>query len=398
MEDLYNSFYRQLRGINQKFVRYLYPLIDWNSRLIAITGARGTGKSTLILQHIRKTFGLAPSSVMYLSLDHIYFSEHRLYDFGTEFVKQGGKYLFLDEVHKYLNWSQEIKNLYDNYPELHIVFTGSSMLEIYKGNADLSRRVIHYFLAGMSFREYLIFENIFETKSVSLEYLLKNHLAISQQINAVLKPLPHFQNYLRQGYYPYYKESKNLYATKLLNTLNVVLETDLPAIEKIELYSILKIKRLLIILSQLVPFTPNITELSAQLDVSRNSLLNYLSYLEKSQITNLLFQNTKGMSGLSKPQKIYLNNTNLSYALGGSSIDIGSFRETFFFNQLRVVADVTYSPQTDFTINKSHHFEIGGKNKGSEQLTGLPNAYLALDNIESGFGNKIPLWMFGFLY
>ena len=398
MEDFFDSFYKQLRTVNRKFVRYLYPLIDWNNRLIAITGARGTGKSTLLLQHIRNTFGVAPTNVIYLSLDHIYFSEHRLYDFAVDFVNKGGEYLFLDEVHKYPNWSQEIKNLYDSYPELNIVFTGSSILEVYKGNADLSRRVILYSLAGMSFREYLAFEGLFITELFTLEDLLNNHLKLSQQINTELKPLLHFQNYLKRGYYPFYKENNNLYHSKLLNTLNVVLETDLPSVEKIETPSILKIKRLLFILSGLVPFTPNITELSAQLDISRNSLLNYLSYLEKSKIISMLYPDTKGIRGLSKPQKIYLNNTNLSYALGSGNPDIGNLRETFFFNQLQVIAEVTSSQKTDFTVNGCYNFEVGGKNKGHEQIMGLPNSYLALDNIESGFANKIPLWLFGFLY
>ncbi len=398
MESLFTAFHQQLRLTDSTFTRYLHSEIDWKNRLIAITGPRGAGKSTLILQHIKKTFGNSPKNVLYASLDHIYFTTHRLFELGMEFEKQGGEYFFLDEVHKYADWSKEIKNLYDSFPNLKIVFTGSSMLEVYKGNADLSRRAIHYLLHGMSFREFLILEKKLDLPAVSLEYLLSNHIEISQEINERIKPLPLFEDYLKFGYYPYYKENKNLYQIKLLNVINVILEMDLPAVEKIELHSIRNIRKLLSIMAQMVPFTPNITDLSAKIGTSRNSLLSYLSILEKAQLLNLLSQDVSGLRGLSKPEKIYLHNTNLIHALDESKPDTGNLRETFFFNQLKVVASVMSSPKTDFCINNTFQFEIGGKNKGHEQITGLDKSYLALDNIESGFGNKIPLWLFGFLY
>jgi predicted AAA+ superfamily ATPase len=228
--------------------------------------------------------------------------------------------------------------------------------------------------------------------------ILSDHAYLATRVNKVIKPIPLFQSYLKRGYYPYYKEEKQFYHAKLLNTLNTILETDLPAVEKIESYSIQKIKKLLLIIAGKVPFTPNITELSNQIGVSRNSLLNYLTFLEKAQLINLLNQGVSGLSLLAKPEKIYLNNTNLVYALEENKPDIGNIRETFFFNQLKAVATVTSSKKTDFTVNNQYSFEIGGKNKGHEQVIGLKGAYLALDNVEYGFGSKIPLWLFGFLY
>jgi len=315
MVNLYKTSYQLLGRTDVSFVRYLYPTIRWKNRLIGITGARGTGKTTLLLQHVKKNFGNAPKDALYVSLDNIWFSRNRLFDLANDFDKMGGKYLFLDEVHKYDNWSQEIKNIYDSLPDLKVVFTGSSMLEIYKGNADLSRRAIHYTLNGLSFREFLLFEKGIEFPVIELKDLLDNHLTLASQVNEKIKPLPLFQQYLREGFYPYYKEDNELYGDKLLHTVNVILETDLPSVENIEIHTINKIKQLLFIIAQRVPFSPNIKELASMLVVSRKSLLNYLTYLEKAQLLNLLQQDVSGLRTLAKPEKIYLNNTNLAYAL-----------------------------------------------------------------------------------
>jgi predicted AAA+ superfamily ATPase len=398
MEELFDFFYRQLKKTDMSFQRYLSDEIEWNSRLSAITGARGTGKTTMIFQHIKQTFGSFPKEALYVSLDNIWFSGNRLFDLANDFDKQGGKFLFIDEVHKYENWSQEIKNIYDTFPDFKVVFTGSSMLEIYKGNADLSRRAVHYTLNGMSFREYLKLEQGVDFRKYTVEEIVKNHIEIAGTINEKIKPIPLFNSYLKQGYYPYYKEDKRFYLSKVANTINLVLENDLPAVEAIEMFSIRKIKKLLWIISKSVPFTPKITELSAEVGVSRNSLLNFLSILERGGIVNLLQSATKGLSLLAKPEKIYLNNPNLIYAFESNKPDVGNLRETFFFNQLKAIGEVTSSIHTDFTIDGKYLFEVGGKNKGHEQIAGLNNAYLALDNVEYGFGNKIPLWLFGFLY
>ena len=398
MENLYKAFYQLLARTDTTFVRYLYSKIRWKNRLIAITGARGTGKTTMILQYIKKNFGKEPKDVLYVSLDNIWFSGNRLFDLANNFEKMGGKFLFIDEVHKYANWSQEIKNIYDSLPDLQVVFTGSSMLEIYKGNADLSRRAIQYTLYGLSFREFLLFEKGIEFPTLTLEDLLHNHLSLATQVNEKVKPIPLFLQYLKQGYYPYYKEDDELYLEKLLRTINVVLDTDLPSVENIEIHTIKKIKQLLLIIAQRVPFSPNIKELASMLEVSRKSLLNYLTFLEKAQLLCLLQQDVSGLRILTKPEKVYLNNTNLAYALETEKPDIGNLRETFFFNQLKAIGNVTSANKADFTVNNKYVFEVGGQSKGHEQIVGLENGYLALDNLEYGFGNRIPLWEFGMLY
>ena len=398
MEELFDFFYRELRKTDLSFQRYLMDDIDWEGRLSAITGARGTGKTTMIFQHIKRTFGNSPKEVLYVSADNIWFSGNRLFDLANDFEKQGGKYLFIDEVHKYENWSQEIKNIYDSFSDLKVVITGSSMLQIHKGNADLSRRAAHYVLHGMSFREFLKFDQNIDIVKYTLEDILLNHIEIAGSIIEKVRPLPMFNVYLKQGYYPYYKSDKRFYLSKLANTVNLILEMDLPSIEPIELYSIRKIKKLLWIISQSVPFTPNITELANNLNVSRNSLLNYLTILERGGLVCLLKSNTKGINSLAKPEKIYLNNPNHIYAFDANKLNTGNLMETFFMNQLQAVSEVTSANTADFTVDNRYIFEIGGKNKGHEQIIGLNNAFMALDNLEYGFGNKIPLWLFGMLY
>lgn len=398
MEELFDIFYRELRKADLSFQRYLMNDIDWEGRLLAITGARGTGKTTLILQHIRHTFGDSPKEALYVSADNIWFSGNRLFDLAGDFEKLGGRYLFIDEIHKYENWSREIKNIYDSFSGLKVVITGSSMLEIYKGNADLSRRAVHYVLQGLSFREFLNYDQGFDFEKFTLGEILQNHIEIAGSFNDKMRPLPLFNAYLKQGYYPYYKSDKRFYLSKLANTVNLILEVDLPAIKAIEMHSVRKIKKLLWIISQSVPFTPNITDLANNLGVSRNSLLSYLAILEQGGLVNLLQSRTKNINSLAKPEKIYLNNTNQIYAFAADKPDIGNLRETFFFNQLKTIGELTSSNRGDFIFDDKYIFEIGGKNKGHEQITGLKNAYLALDNLEYGFGNKIPLWLFGMLY
>ncbi|GHT39347.1 ATPase AAA [Bacteroidia bacterium] len=400
MKQLFSTFYRRLEQTNDDFERYLVHEINWSNRLIAIVGARGSGKTTLLLQHIKKEYGTQPEDVLYVSLDNIWFSNNRLYDLANEFMLNGGKILFLDEVHKYPDWSREIKNIYDDFPELKVVFTGSSMLEIFRSDADLSRRVRRYTLQGMSFREYLIYEGLLDKsqRAYTLDEVLHNHIALSRTVCYEIKPLPAFKKYLQYGYYPYYKEDLEGYYERVMQTFNTIIETDLPSVEKIDISSINRIKKLFFILSSLVPFTPNISQLSQQTGVTRVSLLNYLYYLEKANAILLLNKEASGMRQMVKPDKIYLQNTNYAYALSPDNVDIGTMRETFFFNQLQVKHQVTYTQATDFKIDNNYHFEIGGRNKGREQIQGLPNAFLALDDIETGFKNDVPLWLFGFLY
>jgi len=400
MKQLFSAFYRKLEDTDMHFERYLKNQIDWKNRLIAVTGARGTGKTTLLLQHIREQHGNNPENILFVSLDNIYFSNNNLYSLAEDFCANGGKELYLDEVHKYPAWSQEIKNIYDDFPKLKIVFTGSSMLQIFSADADLSRRVRHFQLFGMSFREYLIFEGLLKKSqpAYSLETILKNHVSIAQELTKKITPLPAFRKYLQYGYYPYYKEDVAGYGERVLQTFNTVMESDLPNVESIDFYSINRIKKLFYILSEMVPFTPNISQLSQMVDVTRVSLMNYLQLLEKAHCVLTLKQKATGIRQMVKPEKIYLQNTNYNYALAADNPETGNLRETFFFNQLQQNHKVTFSENTDFCINGKYNFEIGGKNKTSAQIKNLNNAYLALDGIPTGFRHEIPLWLFGFLY
>lgn len=398
MKQLFATFYQLKERTSLGFIRYLYHEIRWENRLIAITGARGTGKTTLMLQYIKEHYSGYGSDVLYVSLDNIWFMTHSLFELADEFQKMGGKALFLDEVHKYPTWSREIKNIYDSYPDMKIVFTGSSLLEIHKGEADLSRRAITYHLQGLSFREFIQFEYGCEMEAFSLLDVLTKHTEIAMSAGKMVKPLVAFKEYLEFGYFPFYKEDKILYHERLLATLNTILDVDLPATERIDYYSIGKIKKLFAVLAQLVPYIPNISVLSKELEVSRISLLNYLSYLQKARALLLLDKEAFGIKQLAKPEKIYLGNTNYAYAVGGEKTDIGNVRETFFFNQALVRHTVTYSSKIDFTLDEIYNFEIGGKNKTKKQLEGVENGYLALDNIEVGFSNEIPLWLFGLMY
>ena len=400
MKQLFLAFYRKLEETDLRFERYLKSKIDWNNRLTAITGARGTGKTTILLQHIKEHYGNHPQEVLYVSLDNIYFSTNNLYSLADDFYALGGKELYLDEVHKYSTWAQEIKNIYDDFPKLKVVFTGSSMLQIFKADADLSRRVRHFQLFGMSFREFLIFEGLLEKsqRPFALEDILANHVFIAQELIREITPLPAFQKYLQYGYYPYYKEDIDGYGERVLQTFNTIMESDLPNVENIDFYSINRIKKLFYILSEMVPFSPNISQLSQMVDVTRQSLINYLQLLEKAHTILLLKQKATGIRKMVKPEKIYLQNTNYSYALSEENPETGCLRETFFFNQLKQNHQVTYTKETDFCIDNKYFFEVGGKNKNTKQVKDLKNAYLALDGITTGYRNEIPLWLFGFLY
>lgn len=400
MKQLFSAFYRKLEDTDMSFERYLKNQINWKNRLIAITGARGTGKTTLLLQHIKEQHGTNPENVLFVSLDNIYFTSNKLYSLADDFYSLGGQELYLDEVHKYPTWAQEIKNIYDDFPKLKIVFTGSSMLQIFKADGDLSRRVRHYQLFGLSFREFLIYERILKNtqQSFSLEDILENHVSIAQKLNKEVTILPAFQKYLKYGYYPYYQEDIAGYGERVLHTFNTVIESDLPNVESIDFYSINRIKKLFYILSEMVPFTPNISQLSQMVDVTRVSLMNYLQLLEKSHSVLLLKQKATGMRQMVKPEKIYLQNTNYSYALSAENPEIGNLRETFFFNQLQQKHKVTYTEHTDFCIDGKYYFEIGGKNKSTKQIKKIKNSFLALDAITVGFRGEIPLWLFGFLY
>jgi len=397
MEFLIIKSDRLVQDTNINFIRYLYRNIEWNNRLIGIVGAKGTGKTTLLLQHIKQNFA-EKSKALYVSLDDIWFSTHTLSELAEQFYLLGGTHLFLDEVHKYKNWDIEIKNIYDSYRSLNIVFTGSSMLEIFEASVDFSRRTIVYELRGLSFREFLQYEYNLSFKSYSLQEIIDNHRNIVFEIIDKIKIIPAFRAYLEYGYYPYYKESLSTYPFRIEQAINKTLKEDIPAIEDIEYATILKIKKMLGIIGELVPFTPNISQLSGSIEINRNALVKYLYLLDKAGILMCINEAAPLLETLSKPQKIYLDNTNIIHSLSFENKNIGNERETFFANQLRAKHKVTAAKNGDFTIDEKIIFEIGGKNKGNSQIKGIANAYIAADNIENGFANKIPLWLFGFLY
>lgn len=397
MDSLFQTYSRLLNKVDSKRKRYLYPHINWSNRLIGITGSRGAGKTTMLLQHIRENFP-DTSKALYVSLDNIWFTQQSLLDLASHFHAYGGTHLFLDEVHRYPNWSVEIKNLYDSYPDLHLIFTGSSVLEIYKSNADLSRRAITYHLHGLSFREFLLFEDKLELPPFSLRDILEKHQTIAGNITSKLKILPEFEKFLEYGYYPFYKEDVKSYPMRLLQIVNTILENDLPAVEKVEYPSIQKIKKMLMILSSLVPFSPNITKLSGEIEANRASTMKYLGYLEKAGLIRSYLSDQKGMSLMNKPNKIYLDNTNLLYALAVSNVNVGNIRETFFASQMSVDHHLNTSSQGDFLVDGDFLFEIGGAGKSFDQIRNIKNAFVAVDGMETGYGNKIPLWLFGMLY
>jgi predicted AAA+ superfamily ATPase len=398
MEDLFEKYQQKLRLTQIDFVRSVMEEINWDARLIGIKGARGIGKTTLLLQYIKLKLSDSLAETLYVSLDTLWFNTHSIVDLAADFVKKGGKYLFLDEVHKYAGWAQEIKNIYDDEPNLKIVFTGSSLLEILNARADLSRRAIVYHMQGFSFREYIGLETGIIFKQLSLNQLLENHLKEASLINEKIKPFQYFDQYLKQGYYPFYKEQPELYQTRLGEVINMILEIELPLLRGVELSYIRKIKQLLLIISESVPFTPNVSKLSEKIGINRATLLSYLHYIDEIGLTRNLFKDAHGISRLQKPSKIYLENTNLIFTLSNENANVGNIRETFFANQLAYHHQLSYTENGDFLVNEKYVFEIGGKNKIIKQLGDLPNAFVAADDIEYGFKNKIPLWLFGFLY
>lgn len=396
MEDLILEFQSRITRVSLDIQRYLVRQIDLNNRLIAVKGARGAGKTTLLLQLAKLHMPLP--STLYVSLDHIYFFENKLYDLAKQFSQFGGTHLLLDEVHKYPHWSREIKLIYDNFPDLNVIFTSSSMLEIYKAESDLSRRAVSYNLKELSFREFIIFETKEILPAYSFPEILENHNTIATELQNKIKPLPLFEKYLKTGTYPYYKENEALYIQKLQNTINLIIEIDINAVEELQYDTLVKLKKLLIAIASSAPFTPNITKLSERIGVSRNMLVKSIKILVRAGLVNELYKDTSGMGVLTKPEKLYLNNSNLMYALAARNTKIGNVRETFFVNQFKTLHEINLSEKADFVIDKTYTFEIGGKSKTKRQIAGLENAYVAKDNIEIGFGNIIPIWLFGFMF
>ena len=398
MERLIEIFRKKIASTETAFVRSLESQINWNARLVCIRGSRGTGKTTLILQHIKKTFAGSLEKVLYVSLDNLYFSDNLLLDFVDGFVKRGGTHLFLDEVHKYPDWSRAVKNIYDDYPELHVVFTGSSLLEILNARSDLSRRALVYNLQGLSFREYLNLNARTDFPVLSLEEILQNNENLSAQIVSKIKPFEYFSDYLKHGYYPYFLEGIDDYYIRLNETVNLILEIELPQLRKLDVAYIVKIKKLLAVIGKSAPFIPNATEIASSIQISRQTLLQYFEYLEESKLIYQVFKQSRGLGALEKPDKIFLENTNLMYMFDDVQTDVGNVRETFAFNQLSHAHEVLFSEQSDFFVDKKYTFEVGGKNKKRKQIKDVSDSYILADNIEYGTERRIPIWLLGFLY
>ena len=397
MTSLFEKYTRLINRTPTNFTRSLMNTIQWDARLIGIKGARGVGKTTLLLQYIKKNLPI-DQSTLYVSLDNIWFAKNTVSSLADQFVKQGGTYLFLDEVHKYPNWSQELKNIYDDYPELKIVFTASSLLEILNARADLSRRAVVYTMQGLSYREYLNLKLDLNLPTCTLHEILENHVAIASELTKKIKPLQHFNAYLHHGYYPFFQEVPDLYFHRIEEVLNLILEIELPLLRRVEVAYVAKLKKLLQIISESVPFMPNVSKLSERIGVNRNTFVSYLYFLEEAHITRNLYKDAKGITQLQKPAKIFLENTNLQYTLSPNRADIGNIRETFFINQVSAHHTVEYSKESDFLVDHTFIFEVGGRSKNHTQIKTLKNSYLVLDSIEYGMETKIPLWLFGFIY
>ena len=377
-----------LRQTPKEFVRYMADRIDWDSHLVGIVGPRGVGKSTMLLQRLKahrdKGFWL------YVSADHTYFSNHSLVDLADDFVKEGGTHLYIDEAHKYSNWSRELKQVYDVHPDLHVVFTGSSVLDITKGEADLSRRALMYAMQGLSFREYLELFHGVKTKTYNLDEIMAHEIELP-----VAHPLPLFRDYLSFGYYPFAKESG--FAIRMEQIISQTIDSDIPQYADMLASTARKLKQMLAVVAELAPYKPNADSLAAELHVSKNNVPEYLTYLEKAGMIGLLRDDTSGLRGLGKVEKVYVDNPSLMTILANGRPEVGNLRETFFYNQMRVMYKVLASRDSDFVVG-DYTIEIGGRKKGKKQIQDIPKGIVVKDDIEFGHGIIIPLWHFGLTY
>ncbi len=396
MEQLLEKSATLVQRVSTEKKRYLFNEINWNNRLIGIKGARGTGKTTLLLQKL-KELQLLPTQGTYWSLDDFYFTTHSLVETAEAFFKKGGQYLFLDEVHKYKNWSIHIKNLYDFYPDLKIVFTGSSIIDISREEGDLSRRMLMYKLPGLSYREYLAFNDLYNFESITLEDILSKDRKWATLFPSGFRPLEHFQNYLQYGYYPFSMEDKEGYATRLQQLVRLIVEYDMAELKGFDIRNAKKMLQLLNVVAANVPFQPNITNIATKSDIHRNSVVTYLHFLEQAQLIKLLYASGISLATLQKPEKVYLDNPNLAFAFTTSNPNTGNLRETYFISQVSVRHKMAYPKQGDFLVDDGYTFEVGGKDKTSKQIDSVKNGFVVADNLEFPI-TKLPLWLFGFLY
>ena len=397
MNTLIEKSELSISSMQYPYQRSVKGAINWEWRMNGIIGARGTGKTTLMLQKL-KLLREAGHQVLYVRLDDFYFTDHRVYDLADLFRINGGEYLYLDEVHKYRGWARELKNIYDSMPGLKILFSGSSIIELTEQDADLSRRALLYELPGLSFREYLRLSDIIDMSAFGLEDLIVNSRDLSLEIAKKLPIIKHFNNYIESGYYPYFLEENRDYTATLEQVIKTVLETDLRQIENFDVVQLKKMLLLLKIISSSSPFKPNISAISSKAGLHRHTVLHYLHYLEKAKLIKTLNYPDKYISRLQKPDKIFLDNPNLFFVLNPDRVDKGSLRETFALSQLSVNHEVHLHEKADMMVDGKYIFEIGGKNKESNQIKGLENSFLLLDEIETAYHKRIPLWLMGFQY
>ncbi len=395
IDYLYQISNRKISGVSLDYKRPIYRKINWDNRLIGIKGPKGVGKSTLLLQHIKESFP-DRSKVLYVSLDNIWFTTNDLTDLVEYHYTHGGTHIFLDEVHRYRWWPKVIKNLYDDYPDLHIAYTGSSILKVKTADADLSRRLRSYDMNGLSFREYLAFEGVLDYRTLELEEILADHISVASDIAAGLKILPYFEKYLETGYYPFYKEDGDGYLSRVQEVVSQTIDLDIPAIEDVEYHTLQKLKKLMVILANQVPFIPKMNEFYQEMQTSREQGLKLLNILEDAKLITMLKTSAKALKHISAPNKLYLDNTNMMYALCPNA-QAGTVRETFFMNQLSHSHTVSLPVKGDFKVDEKYLFEVGGRKKSFDQIKDETDSFLAIDSIEIGHGNKIPLWLFGFL-
>jgi predicted AAA+ superfamily ATPase len=397
MNKLIAKYKEKIARLSLTTTRRYIEYIDWSDRLIGIRGSRGVGKTTLILHYLKRKYKTSDKA-LYVSLDDIYFTENKLYYLAERFYKSGGETLVLDEVHKYPNWAIEVKNIYDDFFDLQVIFSGSSLLQLQKSKADLSRRAVIYNMPGLSFREFLNFELKEDFKSYSLDEIINNHVEICSEIISRVKPLEFFSKYLNYGYFPFYLENKKTYHLRLNETILTVLEVDLPQVTNINVANIRSMKKLLSIISSAVPFKPNLTSLSQRSDISINTLKAYLQYLRQAELIIMLPKKGKSLNSMSKAEKVFLHNSNMMYTLADENANIGNIRETFFANQFSHFHEITAPEYGDFLIDDKYTFEIGGKSKSRKQIIDIENAFVVKDDIEIGYKNDLPLWLFGFMY
>lgn len=398
MESLFRKHKMLISQVSTRLVRETMNTIDWEKPLVAIRGSRGVGKTTLIRQYIKQKYGSNPGKALYCVLDSMYFTNHTLLDLADHFHLMGGKHLFLDEVHRYPTWSREIKEITDLYPDMKITFTGSSLIQILNADADLSRRVLSYSMQGLSFREYLQFYKDIRFPIASLSEILTRHDDICNEVNRLCHPQPLFEEYLKVGYFPFYDGNEEQYYSRIENVIDFVVELELTQFCGVEPANTRKVKALIQYLADSVPFELNIAKLSARLELNKHTVLGYINSLGRAELLHLLYSDSKTITRLQKPDKIFLHDPNLFYALGYGE-KIGTIRECFLVNQLSVNHIVEYGKnQGDFVVDGEITIEVGGRDKSFDQVAGIPNSYIMADQMAFPIGKKLPLWMAGLVY